>query len=60
MIGICSASSFGIPFLVALYPAYILCLAVGAFKSKATTIYSGSKSSRILNRIAKNPYTALV
>ena len=38
IIGICSASSVGIPFLFALYPSYILCLAVGAFKSNDTPI----------------------
>ena len=55
IIGICSASSFGIPFLVALYPSYILCLAVGAFRSNATAIYSGFTSSITLNNIAKKP-----
>ena len=55
IIGICSTSSCGIPFLVALYPSYNLCLAVGAFKSKATTKYSGSMSSNNLNNMAKNP-----
>ena len=59
-IGIWLASSFGIPFLVALYPSYILCLAVGAERSKATAIYSGFKSSIILKKTAKKPYTALV
>ena len=58
--GICSASSSGIPFRFALYPSYILCLAVGAFKSNATAIYSGFTSSNNLNKIAKNPYTAFV
>ena len=60
IIGICSASSSGIPFLFALYPSYSLCLAVGAFKSNATTIYWGSTSSNNLKRIAKKPYTAFV
>ena len=60
IIGICSANSSGIPFLFALYPSYILCLAVGAFRSNATTKYSGFKSSNSLNNIAKNPYTAFV
>ena len=55
IIGICSASSSGIPFLFALYPSYSLCLAVGAFKSKATTKYSGLISSNSLNKIAKKP-----
>ena len=59
-IGICSASSFGIPFLVALYPSYNLCLAVGAFKSNVTIKYSGSISSSTLKSIAKKPYTAFV
>ena len=60
IIGICSANSSGIPFLFALYPSYSLCLAVGAFKSNATTRYSGFTSSSNLNKIAKNPYTAFV
>lgn len=55
MIGICSANSSGIPFLFALYPSYNLCLAVGAFKSKATTKYSGLISSNNLNIMAKKP-----
>ena len=58
--GICSASSSGIPCLVALYPSNILCLCVGAFKSNATAIYSGFKSSNSLNKMAKKPYIALV
>ena len=60
IIGICTANSSGIPCLFALYPSYILCLAVGAFKSNATAKYSGLKSSIILNKIAKKPYTAFV
>lgn len=60
IIGICWANSSGIPFLVALYPSYNLCLAVGAFKSNATAIYCGSTSSNNLNKIAKNPYIAFV
>ncbi len=60
IIGICCANSSGIPFLVALYPSYNLCLAVGAFRSKATTKYLGLTSSNNLNKIAKKPYTALV
>ena len=35
-------------------------LAVGAFKSNATAIYSGFNSSSSLNIIAKNPYTAFL
>lgn len=60
IIGICSASSSGIPLRFALYPSYSLCLAVGAFKSNATTRYCGSISSNNLNKIAKKPYTAFV
>ena len=60
IIGIWVANSSGIPWRLALYPSYILCLAVGAFKSNATAIYLGFKSSTILNSIAKKPYTAFV
>ena len=60
IIGICSANSSGIPLRFALYPSYNLCLAVGAFKSNATTKYCGLTSSNNLKSIDKNPYTAFV
>ena len=56
----CSRNSCGIGFLVPLYGSYILWRNVGAWRSNATARYCGCSSSRILNRIFRNPYTAFV
>ena len=58
--GTCWRSSSAIGLRVPLYPSYILWRKVGSWTSNATVRYCGFSSSRILNKIFRKPYTALV